>query len=681
MDRHRNGFEDLRERTLKLFPDVLTTARRRGADTARRRLEAAQERLRDSPLTVVVCGEFKRGKSRLLNALLEEEPPLFPVDAAVATSLVTVVSHGDTERITVGFAGSDGSLADEEIGRADIEAYATENANPDNERMASMISVETPNTRLAAGLVLVDTPGVGGVFTAHTAATTAFLPGADALVFVSDFTQPLTASELAFLGRAADAARVTGDVDGLIFVITKSDLVGGEERERMIANTVAKLVEVTGQRAEDLLVVPVSSRAKEDFLATGDPDDLTESNFAALERELWPAVSRRRARVVLGAALADLDVGVRALLDPLDAEVSALRAETDAALADLRAQSQARQGELEGLRTGRAEWGMRLRKDVARMQDVLRDELESRLDAVWHRFDVEYLYDPDLLAEPERLVARLGAEAGLVAGTISELAQRRAAEIQRDFAREHGLELQLPRLAELPAPPVPPLDVTGAVHSADTGNRIWDKTRSAVLSSGVGGTVGGTGGAVAGALLGTFAFPGLGTWLGAQLGAGIGYVLGGVGGAAKGVATAAQRHARTELEARRRSIRTELAPLRRSQPRDLKRALATLVDGLSDAVLAELDSRIEQQRESVRDTASRLASATKATRAQADERLAQLDAERAPLVRTRRAVEQLVAGAERLGRRTAPAEADPESPPASHPSPFTDGDDGSWADE
>lgn len=49
-----------------------------------RRLEASATRLDDDTLTVVVCGEFKRGMSSLLNALLEESPPLFPVDAGEA---------------------------------------------------------------------------------------------------------------------------------------------------------------------------------------------------------------------------------------------------------------------------------------------------------------------------------------------------------------------------------------------------------------------------------------------------------------------------------------------------------------------------------------------------------------------------------------------------------------------
>src|SRR4051794_3748053 len=69
-------------------------------------LRAAQERLRHNQFSVAVVGEFKRGKSSLVNALLDE-PRLLPVDIDVATSVPTVVTYGHPARAIVHFA--DGS--------------------------------------------------------------------------------------------------------------------------------------------------------------------------------------------------------------------------------------------------------------------------------------------------------------------------------------------------------------------------------------------------------------------------------------------------------------------------------------------------------------------------------------------------------------------------------------------
>lgn len=672
-------FETLRDRALLLFPELLAVAGRRGADTATRRLAAARERLRDSRLTVVVCGEFKRGKSSLLNALLEEDPPLFPVDAVLATSLVTVVSWGEIERITVGFEGVDGGLTERSITRTEIADYATEAGNPGNDkRVASAISVQTPNPRLRSGVVVVDTPGVGGVLTAHSAVTTGFLPSADAIVFVSDFTQPLTASELDFLRQASQAAQVTGDIDGVIFVVTKADRVLGEQREQLLANTRAKLAEVTGQPAQALTIVPVSSKVKRAHLATGDPLRLAESNFPALEAVLWPAVERRRARIILSAALTDVDASVRRLLEPVETERAALEAETRERVAELRGQAEQRRQELAELSRGRAEWRNRLQADIQQVGRDLRYELEAGLDAVWHRFDVEYLDDPDNLADPQRLVGTLASDAALVAGSISELAQRRAAEVQRSFAREHGLELALPEVAALPAPPVPPLEVTGRTHRSDSTDRGWDKVRSGVLGAGVGSTAGATGGAVAGAIIGTLLLPGLGSYFGAQLGGLLGSIGGTLAGTVKGVQMTSRQHQRADLIARRHSIDTELRPLRKSQPRDLRAALDKLLSGLTDAVLAELDSRIEQEQEGIADALTRLTQTERSTQQQAGARQAELEAELRPLLRVRAEVGRLAEEAERLGRRSRET-LDVAAVPVAHGS--GPGRDLDWADE
>ncbi len=655
-------FEALRGRTLALFPAMLATAQRRDAATAAARLAAAHDRLRDATLTIVVCGEFKRGKSSLLNALLEVDPPLFPVDAAVATSLVTVVSHADTERIVVALTGPDGQLLDKEIARAEIGTYVTESANPKNALVASMVSADTPNPRLASGIVVVDTPGVGGVFTGHTAATMAYLPGADAIVFVSDFTQPLTATELEFLRQAADAAATSGDTDGMIFVVTKSDLVDQAERATMLANTTAKLAEVTGRPAAELIIVPVSSVAKQAWLATGDADDLADSGFPELEAALWPAVTRRRARLILSAALADLDVAVRALMEPVDTEIAALRAETQAKVAGIAASARERQTELDTLKSERAIWRGELRDNVRRMGEGLRVDLLTRLDAAWHRFDVDYLFDADLLADPPRYVTKLDSEANLIAGTVSELAARRAAAIQREFARTYGLELELPRIDRLPPPPVPALDVTGTTYADTSRDRRWDKAREATQSAGVGGTLGGAAGALLGGLIGGLFTGGLGAVIGAQWGASLGSLGGTAAGIRKGMTSAKDKIDKADVAARRRSIAAEMAPLRRSQPLHLTSALNDVVHGLTDAILVELDSRIDQQRESVRDAVARLGDAARTTKEDGDKRVAQLQEERRPLEATRRAADGLAAEAERLGRRDGAARATPAGP-------------------
>ena len=76
-----------------------------------------------------------------------------------------------------------------------------------------------PHPLLGHGITLVDTPGVGGLNGGHSAATLAFLPFADAVLFVSDATAELSAAELEWFGAAVERCKVT------IPVLTKTDLV------------------------------------------------------------------------------------------------------------------------------------------------------------------------------------------------------------------------------------------------------------------------------------------------------------------------------------------------------------------------------------------------------------------------------------------------------------------------
>ena len=62
-----------------------------------------------------------------------------------------------------------------------------------------------PSAILKQGLVLVDTPGMGGLGAGHAAATLAFLPFADGVILVSDASAELSAPEVDFLRRAVRA--------------------------------------------------------------------------------------------------------------------------------------------------------------------------------------------------------------------------------------------------------------------------------------------------------------------------------------------------------------------------------------------------------------------------------------------------------------------------------------------
>ncbi len=184
------------------------------------RLRQARERLLADHVRVLVAGEFKKGKSMLVNGLVGA--PVCPVLDDLSTAVPTVVRYAETPAATVVRVSDGGGAAGvterSTVPLEDIARYATEQGNPGNRERLSQVEVGLPRAVLAGGLVLVDTPGVGGLSSVQAAATAATLPSADAVLLVSDASQEYTAPELDFLRQAIAVC------PNVACVLTKTDM-------------------------------------------------------------------------------------------------------------------------------------------------------------------------------------------------------------------------------------------------------------------------------------------------------------------------------------------------------------------------------------------------------------------------------------------------------------------------
>ena len=154
---------------------------------------------------VAVVGERKRGKSTLVNALVEQAD-LLPRDVDVATNTyIEVLSPTRLGLPAVPQARvhlQSGSIV--EADASELGRWASEQANPGNARRVAYVQVLLPHPLLDAGLVLLDTPGLGGLLGAHGTMTLSALEQSTAVVLVLNAAAPATADELAFLERARE---------------------------------------------------------------------------------------------------------------------------------------------------------------------------------------------------------------------------------------------------------------------------------------------------------------------------------------------------------------------------------------------------------------------------------------------------------------------------------------------
>ncbi|MGB9359249.1 MAG: dynamin family protein [Acidimicrobiia bacterium] len=232
-----------------------------------RRLRHALARL-DEPSTVLyVAGEYKQGKSMLVNALVGSE--VCPVDDDLSTTTVTWLHHHEpaTARIR---RRTDGESVVDEIDFDEIRHYASEQGNRENRLGIDLVDVGLPSPVLAAGLTVVDSPGVGALRAGSGEAALSFLPYADALILVSDASAELSVQEVAFLRRALEIC------PHVLVVLTKTDLY--REWPRIAELDRAHLSSLGLAEA----VHPVSSVLRFDAVRRSDASLNEESGFPDL---------------------------------------------------------------------------------------------------------------------------------------------------------------------------------------------------------------------------------------------------------------------------------------------------------------------------------------------------------------------------------------------------------------
>lgn len=276
------------------------------------RLEGAKTRLGDPNVRVLIVGEYKKGKSTLVNGLLGVN--VAPVDDDIATSIPTIVHYADTARATVTrTATADEDPLPEEVDVNQLADYVSEAGNPANNKGLRIAEVWLPRRILQGGLVLVDTPGVGGLGSVHTASTLATLPSADAIVFVTDASQELTAPEIEFL-QLAKRACPNG-----VCVMTKTDLYA--EWQRIVDLDRAHL-----DRAGlgDMPILPVSSLLRQVALKTESKDTNTESGYPALINYVRNEVVEQAADLARRSVLNDALRAVEHMEQPFIAEAQSL---------------------------------------------------------------------------------------------------------------------------------------------------------------------------------------------------------------------------------------------------------------------------------------------------------------------------------------------------------------------
>lgn len=335
------------------------------------RARQALQRLHNPRVRILVVGEFKQGKSMLVNALVNA--PICPIDDDISTSVPTVVRYAHHPSATLIRGAWGGGDADEREERVQVPieqlaSHVSEAGNPGNHAGLKYAEAGIPRDILADGLELVDTPGVGGLGSVHGSATMAMLPSADAILLVSDAAAEYSRPELEFLRQAALAC------PNVACVLTKIDLY---PRWQWIAELDRRHLRTAGIDAE---LLPTSSMLRLHSLRARDHALNAESGFPALVTFLRERVLGQSERLANRAAANDVVTITAQLATGMRAELAACEDPGQAArlVAEL---EQARQ-RADDLRDRGARWAQVLNDGIADLYADVDHDLRDRMRVV-----------------------------------------------------------------------------------------------------------------------------------------------------------------------------------------------------------------------------------------------------------------------------------------------------------
>lgn len=282
--------------------------------SARFPVSEIREKLEEESFELVVVGQFKRGKTYLINALLGCE--LLPTGVVPLTSIVTVITYGESISAYVIFASGDV----QQVSIETIGDYVTEVGNPKNKKNVKEVWITFPSRYLKGGVRLVDTPGVGSVYRHNTDVAYKYLPRSDAAIFVLSVDQPAGEAEMDFLRDVKNFAHK------IFFVLNKIDTVPENELSQAVDFTRKVLEEVM---SGDVKLFPLSAKWALEGSKSGREELLEASRInvftAALEQFLMDekgavlmSSTAHRMLWYLSEAALSLELERKALMSPIE---------------------------------------------------------------------------------------------------------------------------------------------------------------------------------------------------------------------------------------------------------------------------------------------------------------------------------------------------------------------------
>lgn len=290
-----------------------------GLDATKESVRLVRERTAEDSFKVAVVGEFKRGKSTLINGLLGKE--ILPADPLPCSATLNRITYDVKPHAMISFKNGEKL----EIPVEELRSYVTK-LTEESAQTAETIAEATvfyPLNYCKNNVDIIDTPGLNDDEN-MTNVTLSVIPQVDISIMAIMALSPFGQYEKDFLENKLMAS----DVGKVIFVVTRIDLVDPEDRERIVdhirqeitKHILVKAKKLYGEESDeykdyarklgDVKVIGISPRNALRGKVRDDQALYEDSNYPEFEKELEKMLLEERGAIqlreqlgkVLGAA-------------------------------------------------------------------------------------------------------------------------------------------------------------------------------------------------------------------------------------------------------------------------------------------------------------------------------------------------------------------------------------------
>lgn len=287
---------------------------------------------------LVVVGEFSRGKSTFVNALLGQR--ILPSSKRPTTAVISKIAYNDNAQFRIHYKQKEKTpkevsaeefkdlVAPSEAGIIDKVKNAFAREKQKKLDSISYVEIGYPLEFCRDNVNVVDTPGTNDLNVGRIEITYQYVEKADAVILVMAANQALTASELSFLEE-----RIIGNqIKDIFFVVNYKDALNGPQEEANVKRYIEEnLRQKLSYSPESFKLYMVSSlqallykrsTVNKETLTPKQmlrlPDNFEDTGFRELEDALWGFLSEEKGNAKLKKYVSRGNKAIKCIYDDIN---------------------------------------------------------------------------------------------------------------------------------------------------------------------------------------------------------------------------------------------------------------------------------------------------------------------------------------------------------------------------